>query len=302
MASYFMNVEQLLKNPKIIEWQIFERTRSSAYLDKLTKLRNYRCFSEFLPQEIARSEQYNAPVSLVLFDVDDFKAYNDRFGHEAGNRALSEIGKLLIANMRKVDVPVRYGGEEFGVILPSTPKAATIGVAERIREAIGNHEFPVGDGTGRLTASIGVAVCPGDATTMDDLVRNADSAMYSAKADGKNRVRFYGDSLRSYPRIDQTLNGSFSSDGREQHPLTTINLSVGGMLFSTPAEVRPGGLLDLRIELPDGRRVIPASGRVVSVERQPGGEFHVATRTVDMNPADRWALVESLRQERSASS
>lgn len=299
MASYFMHVEQLLVNPKIIEWQIYERTRSSAYLDELTKLRNYRCFSEFLPQEIARSEQYNAPLSLVMIDVDNFKEFNDRFGHEAGNAALRDIGELLTAHTRRVDVATRYGGEEFGVILPSTPKAATIGVAERIREAIERHSFAVDDGSAKLTVSVGVAVCPADATTADDLVRNADQAMYEAKSSGKNRVRFYGDSLRSFPRIAESLEGSLSTDGLERHPLTTVNLSIGGMLFETPYEVRSGGLLDLRIELQGGRRVIPASGRVVSVDKQSDGNYRVATRTVEMNPGDRWALVESLSQPAS---
>ena len=119
--------------------------------------------------------------------------------------------------------------------------------------------------------------------------------MYEAKAEGKNRVRFFGNSLRSFARITQTLEGTFSADGVERHPLTTVNLSVGGMLFLTPVRVQQGGLIDLRIEMPDGRRVIPASGRVVSVGEHPSGRFRVATRTVEMNPADRWALVESLR-------
>jgi len=217
MASYFMHLEELLTHPKIIEWQVYERTRSSAYLDELTQLHNHRC------------------------------------------------------------------------------------MAERIRESVERQLFTTDEGTARLTVSVGVATCPADATTMDKLVRTAGSAMYLAKSGGKNQVRFYLDSLRSFPRIDQTLEGTLSTDGVTRHPLTTVNLSIGGMLFLTPARVQAGGLLDLRLELPDGRRVIPASGRVVSVESHSSGRFRVAARTIEMNPADRWALVESLRDSSSAS-
>ncbi len=294
VASYFVELNYL-RNPKIIEMSVFEETCASAYVDGLTGLRNYRFFSQYLLQEILRCDQYGSPVSLVMLDVDDFKSYNDRHGHEAGNQALAGVADLLRESLRRVDVAARFGGEEFALILPSTPKIAAHRVAERARDTIEGHPFFPDDEEDRLTVSVGVATYPADAHGPEELLQHADSAMYLAKSEGKNQVRLYGQSLRTYRRIPASLKGRFASSGSEYRPLTTLSVSEGGMLFRTDRSVPAGALVDTRIVLPDSSREIAFSGQVIHDQPRQDGQFETTVRIIDIAANDRWHLVECIR-------
>ncbi|TDA68685.1 MAG: GGDEF domain-containing protein [Clostridia bacterium] len=163
-----------------------------AITDDLTELFNFRYFQSRLEQEIHRHEQRS--LALLMLDVDWFKQVNDRFGHEEGNRVLVEFSNLLQDNVREGDIVTRYGGEEFAIILPETEKTGALQVAERIRQAVGEHEFTfTGGETMKLTASVGISVYCRDAHTRDDLVSHADQALYIAKEAGRNNIRFYPD-------------------------------------------------------------------------------------------------------------
>jgi diguanylate cyclase (GGDEF)-like protein len=126
-----------------------------------------------------------------MLDADNFKSYNDRFGHVAGDVALTELAKVIRSQVRDVDIVCRYGGEEFSVVLPETDSAGAFVVAEKVREAVANHLFPDGDGVActTLTVSIGLATFPTHSDGREALLREADDALYRAKNGGKNRVR-----------------------------------------------------------------------------------------------------------------
>jgi diguanylate cyclase (GGDEF)-like protein len=154
-----------------------------AIRDPLTGLYNRRFFYEALEKEIQRSARYGTTASLVLFDVDNFKAINDTLGHGAGDDVLREIGQIVRRLIRPVDSFARLGGEEFGLLLPETGQLDALLAAERLRTAISRHKILADR---RVTLSGGVACCPGDATTLDELERRADAALYWAKRNGKN--------------------------------------------------------------------------------------------------------------------
>jgi diguanylate cyclase (GGDEF)-like protein len=301
LANYFVQLD-LLKNPKVIEMSLFERTCASAYVDELTGLRNYRFLSQFLPQEILRSDQYGAPVSLVMIDVDDFKGYNDRHGHAAGNRALASIAALLRTSLRKVDVPARYGGEEFALVLPSTPKTAAQRVAERARAAVESRTFETRDTSGeeRLTVSLGIATYPADAGGAEELLEHADRAMYEAKTRGKNRVRLYGNSRRNYRRIAASFGGRFRAAGDPDVALTTRSVSEGGMLFRTAGRVSCGDAIEVVLFLPGPDREVGFTARVVNVAKLDDGHTEVAIRVIEIGATDRWRLVECTRDPATA--
>ncbi|MGA2612138.1 MAG: diguanylate cyclase [Spirochaetia bacterium] len=163
---------------------------SAASNDSMTKLSNHGYFRRHLELEVKRSHRQNHPTSLIMVDIDDFKAKNDSFGHAAGDLILIEAAQRIRRSVREIDLPARYGGEEFAVILPYTNRAGAALVAERIRSAIASAAFSGGESlqTLSVTASLGLAVCPDDAASPDDLIRLADELLYRAKESGKNRV------------------------------------------------------------------------------------------------------------------
>jgi len=162
----------------------------SSLTDDLTKLHNARYLRQFLVNEIKRARRYGAKVAALFLDLDDFKRVNDMHGHLAGSHALMEIAAVILPSVRDTDCVVRYGGDEFVVILPDTGVEEAVQVAERIRMKIERHEFSGGRRLKvALTASLGIAVFPQHALSPRQLIVSADRAMYQAKAAHKNCVR-----------------------------------------------------------------------------------------------------------------
>lgn len=170
------------------EQEAKEFYRTLSIVDGLTGLYNYRHFRELLTQEIRRSRRYSHLLSLLMVDIDNFKNYNDAYGHPAGDEALKVIAETMQSKVRGVDVVGRYGGEEFVIILPETPKAHAAIVAERVRKAVAETTLPTGD---RLTISIGVVTYPEDAPGNEELISLADKALYQAKQGGRNQIRVW---------------------------------------------------------------------------------------------------------------
>ena len=169
--------------------RLFQETRRLAITDGLTGLYNSRYFYKQLDAEIARSNRYGSSFSVILFDIDNFKQLNDSFGHQAGDNVLHELAKILQSLSRETDIVVRYGGEEFIIILPNTSEEDTINLAERIRSTVEKHIFlPGREGGANITISGGIASYPRNAGSSESLLNAADVALYSAKGAGKNRV------------------------------------------------------------------------------------------------------------------
>ncbi len=167
----------------------FTSTRDLLYIDELSGLFNYRYLKVALEREIKRADRYSTHLSIVFLDLDNFKGVNDTYGHLVGSNLLKEIGTLLKKSVREVDVVIRYGGDEYTIILVETGPDAAMQVGERIRNTIERHNFLAREGYQiRLTASLGFACYPEDTTGIDELLAMADKAMYAGKAAGKNCV------------------------------------------------------------------------------------------------------------------
>jgi diguanylate cyclase (GGDEF)-like protein len=173
-----------------------KQLEEQSITDALTSLRNRRFFDERLAEEFRRAQRYSDPVSLMMIDLDNFKAVNDRHGHPAGDTVLREAAALIRGSIREPDICARYGGEEFAVILPKTHMSGALTVAERVWRELGQKVYRTGGESGhaevQVTASIGIAFYPSkDITGPDLLLKFADEALYNAKRAGRNTICLY---------------------------------------------------------------------------------------------------------------
>jgi diguanylate cyclase (GGDEF)-like protein len=210
IASLSSKNQALLEMNRELEAKIHERTHELAeantrlaqlaVTDGLTGLYNHRHFHERLALEVERSQRNGLPLSLLMIDVDHFKQFNDTFGHPSGDEVLRQLARVLTDTRRANDVVSRYGGEEFTVILVDTAKFTAAKFAERVRERVAAHDFSdAAAKAGRNTVSVGLATYPEDGSDAEALVRAADTALYSAKRAGRNRVVLYTAVLAATP-------------------------------------------------------------------------------------------------------
>lgn len=171
--------------------QFYEKIQELTLHDELTGAYNYRYFYPKLREETRLASRYRQPLSLAIIDLDDFKRYNDTNGHLAGDTALKQVAQILISRLRKTDVVVRYGGEEFAVILPVTNRLGAKKILEDLRKEIENYPFPGKESSRKLTISAGISTYPYDAREARELVETADKGVYLAKSKGKNQVCIY---------------------------------------------------------------------------------------------------------------
>jgi len=182
-----------------------------ANIDGLTELYNHRYFQDRIYTEIERARRYERPLSLIMLDVDDFKAFNDRHGHQEGDRLLSWFGQTCASALREIDVCARYGGEEFAVILPETPLQEAMSVAQRILEAV--REGSKSKFAQQATVSAGVASFPEHGQARHTLILSADVALYFAKHSGKDKACAYQASLtKIYRTTPERLSVLLSED------------------------------------------------------------------------------------------
>lgn len=174
--------------------KLYQEIESMAITDAITGMYNHRQFQEMLGDEMARFKRYQRQLSLLMIDIDDFKHFNDTYGHQTGDSVLKVIAQIMQQNVRKVDIISRYGGEEFAIILPETSIEDAKIVAEKVRKAVEQNIFlnpennePLGE---KITISGGIAACT-SGMDKEELIRQSDTALYQSKHDGKNRIYVY---------------------------------------------------------------------------------------------------------------
>ncbi|MBM4387307.1 MAG: diguanylate cyclase, partial [Deltaproteobacteria bacterium] len=193
IEAYTQRLESLVSERTAKLEEVMRKLEELAITDGLTGLYNHRYFKTVLDVEIRRFKRTGHKISLLMIDVDDFKVYNDRYGHVNGDACLAKIAGALKKSLRDTDIIARYGGEEFTIILFDTKKDDAISIAEKLRNEVASLEHTP-DGTVerlKVTISAGVASFPADADNPGDLISRADEAMYRAKSSGKNKVIGY---------------------------------------------------------------------------------------------------------------
>ena len=196
LLSSTLKLVDSLKKERDVAMMMKKKAESLAKAmerDALTGLYGHEFLKRYLPDEMSRSRILNKSLSLIMLDVDDFKHYNDTNGHPQGDRVLRKLADLIQKSVRNYDISIRYGGEEFCIIMPDTPLDHALKIGERIRQNVEKEKFDFQEKqpSGNLTVSLGLASFPDHAGNETDLIKFADIALYQAKRTGKNKVCVY---------------------------------------------------------------------------------------------------------------
>jgi diguanylate cyclase (GGDEF)-like protein len=273
----FYCLNRSLKNPKVVEIHIFEKTVKDSRYDSFTGIFNRRSFDEELSREISSAKRHGQDLSLLFFDLDDFKDINDSFGHRAGDLVLKKVVKVILKEKREEDIAARYGGEEIVLILPNTRGNNARVVGERIRKGVEDTIVKYLEKTIRLTLSGGVATYPVDAQSASGLIKCADNALYFAKGSGKNNISAFSTDNRRNLRIDFNRDIKVSELGfAESKTIKTQskNISMGGVLFENDTPLDIG--TNVQISLPiDGKPPLIIIGTIVRIESHGSSGFDI---------------------------
>ncbi|WP_459854730.1 diguanylate cyclase [Humidesulfovibrio idahonensis] len=295
-CDYFMQVDPMVREPVLVEVRLLQQKEEFAVRDELTGLLNRRSFNQEIPREMERFRRFGQNFSLLMLDLDHFKDFNDAYGHSAGDQALRDVAVILSETARLYDRVIRFGGEEFAIILPQTNGDEALTVAERVREAVSSHRVRFGgQDLDAVTVSIGLACYPKDGLDMDGLVQNADAALYQAKALRNTVLRFH-DTKRVHPRY--ALSDPLPLTIKTQHlgdvAADAWDVSLGGLSCISATGLKPA--TQLRLVISDAARSItlPLLAEVRRVAAGHGDTFNMGLSFRLENVEDQMKLLALL--------
>jgi diguanylate cyclase (GGDEF)-like protein len=285
LASLNRKIKRLLKKLDNSNVQLKELSNK----DGLTGLYNYRFFSRVLREQYSLSKRYRFPLSCIMIDVDFFKAVNDTYGHQSGDKLRCELAGILIKNVRDTDKVVRYGGEEFAILLPHTDQNDAYIKAERIRILVGEHSFKIRKKKLGVTLSLGIATYPTNKNIRlpERLVGFADKALYKAKEKGRNQTVIYAGKRtlkkkgteatpesalmerRKNPRIQTLVKVSGLLNSKNLPLCHVVDISCSGVSLLSRKPVEMENIINIELLLPykrkkmDEMRPIDIEGKVV---------------------------------------
>ncbi len=258
--DYAVEHPELIEEPIVVDRPALEMSRRLAAVDGLTGLFNRRFLDVALTKELNRARRYEQVFSVLFVDLDNFKHVNDTYGHELGDVVLKTVGREIRDLLRQEDIAARYGGEEFLVILPQTPTSGALHFAERLLtriRAVSIHPAV------RLSFSGGISSYPQSGTTVDDLVRGADTALYQAKRNGKDQVRVFVVDKRRAPRRSADAHAFCFADDSDFGQVQVCDVSTSGLSVEAETLVKPGQTIRLRVRDDDRGMVHEIAARVV---------------------------------------
>ena len=300
ICDYFCSISKDMTNPIVIEIRVLEEALDSLKYDSLTGLYTRRIFDDMFLRETDRATRYGLEMAVLFFDLDDFKKINDTFGHLAGDETLKHVARIILNEIRAIDIAVRYGGEEIVVVLPETGKVDAFVVGERIREKVESTKLDYNGQNISLTISGGISSFPIDATDTENLIKNSDIAVYKAKETGKNNIVIFSEHKRRYIRVDfiadikVQLIGSKSKIGVLN--TTSKNLSAGGILFESKFPIDIDTKVQLRIPTGTADEPLVVTGDVVRIEKFNSRQYDVGISFLGIDHAARNKLSKCIRK------
>jgi diguanylate cyclase (GGDEF)-like protein len=290
LLEYLIDVNHKLRNPKIIEMSLFEKTLNAVIVDELTGLYNRRFFQNQLKYEIARTQRSNMAFSLILFDIDNFKDIVRSLGQEKANGVLRHVARFLVQKTRKTDLIFRYGPDTFMIFLYNIKKNDCLKIAEKIRRLVEKTDVPAGSQSLRLTVSGGIASFPIDAQTAHVLVEKTEKALRLSKHMGKNCLNLFSKHARTAQRIPLKKTVRVERFCEKPARLPVADISLEGVSFVSPDPVQTDTYCLLRL---DSDRLLSFLAKIVRVERKKDG-YLAGAKFLDMADLKRKALQKYL--------
>jgi diguanylate cyclase (GGDEF)-like protein len=260
MVDYLLNIQPSFSCPRVIEFDRYEEILAQCSRDPLTGVLNRRHFEYLSEKELMRSKRYGYPLSVVFFDLDDFKKVNDSHGHAVGDLVLKGMAEVLKKSLRSEDAAARFGGEEFVMLLPQTDLPGAQTIAERILLSVRDSELAPGI---RVTFSGGVASFPRHGDTIQELLEFADKGLYEAKIQGKNRIVVPQQGKRESKRYKAVMPLTFDVGQGNLHGGTVKNISLSGLAMETDWEPREGEEIVLRFFVAEGEKMYEFRAKIV---------------------------------------
>lgn len=274
-ADYLQTTNRLLSAPVLIDAQSLKLHEDNAFKDDLTGLFNRRYLNQELPREINKFRRFGFLFSILMLDLDHFKQFNDTHGHLAGDMALKCIAQALLFEARLYDRAIRYGGDEFVIILPQASQKQAALIAQRIRSSIcglkirfENTELDI------PTVSIGIASYPLNALDMQTLLKKADQALYMAKVK-RNKIATYKDAKRRHPRfnLSHPIRVQIRNHENDVFLAKANDISMGGIQCETKVEFTPNTTIDILLTSPNLRMHLPLKAQIRRLECLGDGEY-----------------------------
>ncbi|MBU0500784.1 MAG: diguanylate cyclase [Gammaproteobacteria bacterium] len=268
VCDYFSTNSGPLKAPKIIDTGLYETTMQNAYLDKLTGLYNRRFIDEVMGRELALAKRHASELSLLFFDIDNFKEINDTYGHGVGDLYLQLVADIISNTKRMEDIACRYGGEEMLLILPSASGQDALNLGRRILKRVEKAALNYLGHRISTTISAGLATYPRYGETADELLQSCDAALYRAKGSGKNTIAYATIDKRRGLRVDVSLPvmvRRFGFDGEQDISAFGQDISLSGFSFQTDTRLPMGSFVEVLFPLPE-QDALTLIGEIVRVD------------------------------------
>lgn len=281
LSDYLQSKTHLLTNPCLVETAQYENIIHETIHDKLTGLFNRPYFDEAYSQQISLARRYQDDFTVLFLDIDNFKDINDTYGHLAGDETLRQIGAAILVEKRDSDIAVRYGGEEFVLLMTHADNVSAFIFAERLRKKVEKLTIDYKGQQFSVTISGGIASFPFNTQEPHNLLRMADHAVYLSKGAGKNRISHFKEEKRRYLRVKinhPVLAKELTFHNSQTFTGTSKDICVGGILFENEEPLPLGALIKVRVPVTNGAPVI-LIGHIVRVEAFDDGRYDIGMTT-----------------------
>lgn len=287
LLDYLIYHNQKIKNPKIIELQLFSETEKLILVDELTRLYNRRHFDTALVREFKQSTRYNLNLSLLVIDIDDFKKINDTYGHLMGDEILKQVANKISTSLRMEDTACRIGGEEFAIIFPQSNESQAFKAAEKLLEACRSIQI-----SGKpVTISGGLVSYPEKVKRCEDMYDLADRALYAAKDSGKNQIVIYSNEKRSSLRFETNLELFCVLPNKTIRSISK-NISITGIAFETEDDLALNDSIPVLLRESDSNHEINAKIKVVRKEKIGEKIYSVGAEFVELSHDSKTKLAD----------